>query len=870
MVSTSLCLTTHPEACQAYLDAEKLAEQMGQRLTTGHVLLALFSFPNGAQELLAERHIERHQLVASLLPSLSEAPRGVRRLQQRAALVAEQAGADRLASLHILVAITRMRHSVGHGVLTQVAGGGMARLRNLALEKMMRPQKRPTKKSNLRVATKKPSLGTEQRATASGPTQRAAASLRTDHQAQLEAWRKAQLESGRQAHREALFGRPPATDLPAPQVDDDLAVPTSMPLTMPLPLPPAPARQAAPKPALPVAGLLQQFCVDLVAQAAANGLDAAIGRAAELQVLIDVLGKRRANNPVLVGPPGVGKTAIVEGLAVKIHRRDPDVAALFDCRILALDAGALLAGTSLRGALSERLRGIKAEVAAANRHIIVFIDEIHTLLGSTAAGDAAQDATEELKVALARGEFPCIGATTDAEFRRSIGRDPALDRRFSRIDVAEPDLPTARAIVAGSMGAYARHHHLEFTPEAIDAAVSLTHRFVDDRQLPDKAFAALDLAGSRSRRRGAQQVCRADVAEVVSQWSGVPKERLMEADASRLLQLETTLRAELVGHPEIIARVAHAVRRGFAGFSSRRPMSSMLLLGPTGVGKTELCRCLAHFMFGRRDAMVRLDMSELSERHSVARLIGAQPGYVGFEEGGQLTEALRRRPFQLVLFDEIDKAHPDVLNLLLQILDEGSLTDSRGDTVSFRHTLVLLTANLGAADVAPGRVGFAQAHPSSNKADEADDAEAAARSLAADDQARSAMLRAAQASLSPELWGRLDEHLAFLPLRPQHIAEIASLQLQACAAALQAQRDLKLSWSPEVPDLLMQAQRAAKGSGARGLRQIMARLVEAPLAELFLEGKVGPAHHLWLAPDGAGGLAIRRLPRAGTVELTAP
>ena len=562
---------------------------------------------------------------------------------------------------------------------------------------------------------------------------------------------------------------------------------------------------------------------NLSERAASGHLDLVIGRDQELEALIDTLGKRRSNNPLLVGPPGVGKTAIVEGLAVKIARGDDEVAHFRDKILFALDTGSLVAGTSLRGAFAERMSAIKEEVAQAGGRIVVFIDELHTLMGAGASGDGPQDAANELKTALARGEFPCIGATTSDEYKKHIEKDPALERRFSPIEVAEPSLDEAILILEGGITPYAEYHQVDYCLDAVHAAVNLTHQFVMERKLPDKAFSVLDLAGSRARRRGNSFVERLDIARVVNEWTGVPLDRLAETDSDRFSRAEEIVGEELIGHQHVVTAVCQAIRRGFAGFNSKRPIGSFLFLGPTGVGKTEMVKVLADFLFGKRDAVVRIDMSEFSEQHAVSRLIGAQPGYVGFEQGGQLTEALRKRPFQIVLFDEIEKAHPEVLNVLLQILDEGHLTDSSGRRISFSNTVVVLTSNLGAdaATTVSRGIGFG----SSNSGNE---------SIAA----QSAVLERARSLLAPELWGRLDERLVFNPLSREEVREIAQLQLRESARTLFAEREVTLRWEDDVADFLLEHGGYSPKQGARGMRQTIQRFVEGPIAEEILTGNL--------------------------------
>jgi len=452
---------------------------------------------------------------------------------------------------------------------------------------------------------------------------------------------------------------------------------------------------------------LAKFGRNLLAEAKQGRIDPVIGRALEVKQLVDVLNKRRSNNPILVGPPGVGKTAIVEGLARAMVFEE--TAGLDDRTLISLDVGTLLCGTQLRGSFQERLAGIKKEVQRAKGHIILFLDELHTWLGA-GGGDSGSDAASELKVALARGELPCIGATTHDEFRRVIENDPAFERRFEMIEVKPPSILESIQIISGIIDRYSDHHHVSYEASAIETAVRLSDRYIRERTLPDKAIGILDRAGSVARREGAKKVTNEHIASVVADLAGVARERLMMGDRERFIEMEKHLGASLVGHKEVVSRVARVIRRNHAGFGSNRPIGSFLFLGPTGVGKTEMVKVLADFLFGSRDAIVRFDMSEFMEAHTIARLLGAPPGYIGFDKGGQLTEAMRRRPYQIVLLDEIEKAHPEVLNVLLQLLDEGTVTDGRGRKVDFSNAVIVMTSNLGGAatqERTRGGIGFA-------------------------------------------------------------------------------------------------------------------------------------------------------------------
>jgi ATP-dependent Clp protease ATP-binding subunit ClpC len=450
--------------------------------------------------------------------------------------------------------------------------------------------------------------------------------------------------------------------------------------------------------------------------------------------------------------------------------------------------------------------------------VVVFIDEIHTLIGAGSTGDGPQDAANELKAAMSRGEFPCIGATTHEEYRKHVQGDSALERRFTPVTVNEPSVADTIYILNGVVGHYEAHHKLKYLPESLEAAASLSSKYITDRFLPDKAISVVDLAGSRARREGKTLVEPMDVARVVAKVANLPEERLMLNDSERLLRLEHDLKARVIGHVDVIERIAKVVRRNYAGFASRRPMGSFLFLGPTGVGKTEMARALAEVLFGSRDAMLRMDMSELSEAHGVSRLIGAPAGYVGYGDGGQLTEPVRRRPSSVVVMDEIDKAHREVLLLLLQVLEEGRLTDGKGRHVDFSNTVVILTTNLGAeAFSAKGRsMGF-------GASESVEVGEAAATG-------------AARRALPPELWNRIDERCAFKPLQEVEVAKIASLLIAESSKRLESEKGIAYVAADEVVAHLLKSGGYDPSLGARPMRQTLQRLVEGPLAERILAG----------------------------------
>lgn len=627
---------------------------------------------------------------------------------------------------------------------------------------------------------------------------------------------------------------------------------------------------------------LDQLSIDLTAAAAAGRLDPVIGREREIERVIQILSRRTKNNPVLIGEPGVGKTAIVEGIAHRIASGEvPET--LKGKRLLTLDVGALVAGTKYRGEFEERLKKVIEEIKTA-RNCLLFVDEMHTLVGAGAA-EGAVDASNILKPSLSRGEIQCIGATTVDDYRKYVERDPALERRFQPILVEEPSVEETIEILRGIKERYEDHHQLIISDEALKTAAQLASRYIPDRFLPDKAIDLIDEASSRVRLRhlapplsiselrralesvrrekeqaiAAQQyeyaaelrerelkleekvarmqlewkrekelekpvVTPEDVAEVVSMWTGIPVTKLAADETTRLLHMEEALHKRIVGQDEAIKLVSKAVRRARAGLKDpRRPIGVFIFMGPTGVGKTELARALAEFMFGSEEAMIRLDMSEFMERHTVARLVGAPPGYVGYEEGGQLTEAVRRKSYSLILLDEIEKAHPEVFNILLQIFDDGHLTDAKGRKVDFRNTIIIMTSNIGAEFIRKeSAIGFKPT----------DEKKAAQISY---ERMKEKLLEELKKNFRPEFLNRLDGTVVFHPLTKEHILQIVDLMLAQVGEQLK-EKDIRLEATREAKELL-----AEKGYdplfGARPLRRVIQTMVEDPLSEKLLAGE---------------------------------
>jgi len=627
---------------------------------------------------------------------------------------------------------------------------------------------------------------------------------------------------------------------------------------------------------------LDQLGIDLVEMARQGELDPVIGREREIQRVIQILSRRTKNNPCLIGDPGVGKTAIAEGLAQMIASGEvPEV--LKNKRIVQLNIGNLVAGTKYRGEFEERMRKLIKEVRDS-KDVIVFIDEIHTLVGAGGA-EGAVDAANILKPSLAKGEFQVIGATTLDEYRKYIERDPALERRFQPVYVGEPTIEDTIEILKGLRDKYEAHHRVKMTDEALEAAARLSARYITDRYLPDKAIDLIDEAGARVRlstmnppdsikelekeleavrkekeaavasqefekaaalrdkerqlseqleeQRKAWQAKKSqeepvvdvdDIAAIISEWTGIPVVQLTEEEAQRLLRMEEEIHKRIINQEEAVSVVARAIRRARSGLKDpKRPIGSFLFLGPTGVGKTELARALAEFMFGDEDFMVRLDMSEFMERHEVAKLIGAPPGYIGYEEGGKLTEAVRRRPYAVVLLDEIEKAHPDVFNIFLQVLEDGRLTDGQGRVVDFRNTIIIMTSNLGAQDLMKGpAIGFSVDTESEM------DFEAAKKSI----------MEAVRKTFRPEFLNRIDEIVIFKPLGKKELLQIIDLMIKEVADRL-AKKGLIIDVTDEAKDFLLKQGYDPK-FGARPLRRAIQRYLEDRLADILLEGKIKP------------------------------
>ena len=566
---------------------------------------------------------------------------------------------------------------------------------------------------------------------------------------------------------------------------------------------------------------LDKYGRDLTAQAKNGELDPVIGRHAEIERVVQILSRRKKNNPILIGEPGVGKSAIVEGLALRIESEE--AGALKDKRIVSLDIASMVAGTTYRGQFEERMKAVINELHK-HREIILFVDEIHTIMG---AGNAqgSLDAANILKPALARGEVQCIGATTINEYRKSIEKDGALERRFQKVIVQPTSAEETYTVLTHISEVYGIFHHVQYTEDALRACVKLTDRYITDRFFPDKAIDAMDEAGAwkgeRQEAKGErQEVTEADVAFVVSRMSGVPVQRVAQAEGAQLRQMNKVLKQHVIGQDKAIDTIVKAIQRSRMGLRNpNKPIGTFFLLGPTGVGKTHLAQCLAEEMFGSRDAIVRFDMSEYIEKHTVSLLVGAPPGYIAHEEGGKLTEAVRRKPYSIVLFDEIEKAHADIFNILLQVMDEGRLTDRQGRVVDFRNTIIIMTSNVGTRQLNEFGTGIGF------QADEIDEK-----------QTEHMLTKALNRTFPPEFVNRLDNVVVFHPLSDDALAQILTLELHPLKLRLEAM-GYKLQLTKKTKEQLLERSRDRK-YGARPLKRAIQTLVEDPITDILLSGEI--------------------------------
>lgn len=832
--------------------AQDLAAARKERPTSVHLLAAIASREGQAGEILRERRLDADALLKAGRSFDEDSPDPLARATVAARELGKRAPLGEPNALHLLLALLADRTSAAHRALVQ-AGVDTGRLRAAAMQQSlgMVAARRPTStqvgksepgvSSTMGLRSDKPSsvrtppkLGTDKppppaAPPPSPPTRRPATGVTVP------------LFPPPQRLATATPSRPPT--IPPTAAPTPPALPPAQATATPTPIPAAPRAPEKrslvptkwPEPFITEAHPLAldhaktpTLCVlgkNLTLAAALGEQERVIGREAEIEEALDILAKKNQNSCLLVGPAGVGKTALARGigqrLAEESARKSPDKVRLF----VEIAVSELVSGTGNRGALAERMTAILREIREEKRQIILFIDEIHELFSG-----GLDEATAEIKLALARGALRMIGTTTPEEYRQRIEADPALARRFSTIFVEEPNEDEAFLLcrqVSESLGA---HHGLTYADEGIASAISWSTRYLPGRALPDKALSILDLAGARARRRGGAAILApvgpAEIAEVVASLADIPEERLLETDRERMLNLENLLAERVVGHSHALGKIARVLRRNAAGIRAERPLGTFLLLGPTGVGKTETAKAIAEALFHSSDALTRLDLSEYSEAHAIARLIGAPPGYVGHEAGGQLTEAVRRRAYQVILLDEIEKAHRDVLLAFLQVFDEGRMTDGRGRRVDFTNTVIILTSNLGAAETRALKtersVGFSKSTTTGISGEKLE----------------ATTLSAARSALPPELYNRIDEVLVYAPLGRAEVKEVAGKLLNGLARSL-FEKGIKLEVEPAVLDALLARGGFDEGLGARPMKRAIMRLVEAPIAEMILRGELG-------------------------------
>ncbi|MBI3073222.1 MAG: ATP-dependent Clp protease ATP-binding subunit [Deltaproteobacteria bacterium] len=845
------------ELTQVLADAEEIARGARKPFDSTHLLLALFTIPNRAQVTLRERGVDDDRLIDLVDKTRTESADVVPAIRERARQIAESQLWPEVDCLHLLTAVARTRESRAYELLER-CGIDLIQLRTQIVSYFTSgniPRRLGGARSTTTTTISRESPG---------PRPPSGSFLDDDiaspHEPQSQ--KSADQHVGEPPSQSLLSPRPaaPPTSPPAPSTASVVRLPPRpAPSAPPLDAPSRDVRaevQVVTAPATPAHTDRARSPVTLspddypwltslgrnLSQLAWDGrLDPLIGREDEIEAALDILHKRRANNPCLVGDPGVGKTALVEGLAARLLEEDRRTGSLGAHIIVELNMGTLIAGTQLRGSFSERLAGIQAEVRRGQGRVIVFIDEIHNLIGAGATGDSSLDAANELKAALARGEFPCIGATTEDEYQAHIARDSALARRFQAIEIREPTSDEAVAILRGVAPSYEAHHRVAYDDAARLAAVRLSIRFITDRHLPDKAIAVLDQAGARTRREGRGRVTWEDVARAVAAAAKVPVDKVVGSGDDGLAVLTRNLSRDIVGQIAARDAIAETLRRNLAGFHGDHPAASFLFVGPPGVGKSRIAACLAESLFDTPKALTSFDMSDFGEPLTASRLTGAAPGYVGHDRGGELTESLRRRPHQIVLLESIDRAHADVHAIVAQLLDSGRLTDSRGRSVDARNTIVIatMTTEFREAGRRTGGIGFGTK--------KAERGAAPAHGGSAED---ATLLESAAKSLSPALWARLDAKLVFRALTRDEIRRIVEIEIARSSAQLRTDRGIDFALSPAAIDFVTQAASVDPALGAHPIRAACQRLIEAEIARRIFAGEFHPGSRVHVGREG--------------------
>lgn len=839
--------------------ADIVARATGHATGSVHYLVAMFIVECQARDVLAETGIDDKTVLDTYerMVERDDAPEALNEINRQSARLAENAGLAETTSMVLLASVLRVRGALACRVLER-AGVNVPSLRAKVIGQVTMDQDRGL--TGQRTAVRPDGRSTDLRAPApppapAAPAPKIAPGPKIAPRAPLGPSSFQQLSSQpvgpvpqaphiQSPHTQAPVGMPanlspgtaltppavPRTGRPEPPAAPAPAPQKAMPPPQALGRDPAPQRMFRLDPAeYPT---LCDVGRNLTDAALRGEIDPIIGRDGIIDAVIDILLMRHANNPCLIGEAGVGKTAVAEGLALRLAGNAEQYGRLGTAAVVEIPVSALVAGTALRGAFSERMKKLREEVAKAEGQAIVFIDEIHTLMGA-GTGDGPLDAANDLKSALSRGKFPLIGATTRAEYKRHIESDPAMDRRFQVVEVPEPSPAEAVLILAGVSAIYGRHHQVTYQHDALVSAVHLAKRFITDRCLPDKAIAVIDRAGAQAHRAGREQVLVDDVARAVHVLTGVPMERLLADERGRIRDLAEDLKARIVGHGAALDKVAKRIQRNYAGFSGERPLASFLFAGAPGVGKSETARALAEALFVSGDALVRFDMSEYAEAHTVSRLLGSPPGYVGHGQAGLLAQALQKRPYRVLLFDEVDRAAQEVQALLLQLLDAGRITDNQGHVIDVRNCILVLTSNLGAEILTAGRrraIGFGAL-------------DAMVEPVERDDAARqaveAAVIERARASVAPELWSRIDEVLVFHPLDVAAARLVALRTISLSAERLYEARLIRYDVDDAVLDLVLQGG-LDPALGVRPLRAKIESVVESFVTDCILDGLLKP------------------------------
>ena len=797
--------------------ADIVARSTGRATGSVHYLVAMYVVDCQAREVLVETKVDDKAVLDTFaaMPERDDPPDAMAKIDRQTARLAESVGLVETTSMVVLASLLRVRESLACRVLER-AGVNVPGLHSKVIGMLTFDADRGT--TGQRPAVRDPSKLVQGNRTSS-----------------------------------TTIPLPLVAATPVPQPPPQQVLPLQ---AQPKPVPKATPPQQLSLPAGVFAFPQDQFPAlhecgrNLTAQALLGNIDPVVGRDGIIEAVIDILLMKHANNPCLIGEAGVGKSAIAEGLAARVSGNVAQYGKLGTAVVIEIQVSALIAGTGLRGAFSERMRKLRDEVAKADGQVIVFMDEVHTIMGA-GTGDGPLDAANDLKSALSRGKFPLIGATTRAEYKRHIEADPAMDRRFQVIEVPEPSVPEALLIMAGVAPTYGRHHGITYSHDALASAVHLSRRFITDRCLPDKAIAVIDRAGAQAKRGGRPQVQVDDVARAVHVLTGVPMERLLADERGRIRDLAADLQGKIVGHDTAMARIARRIQRNYAGFSADRPVASLLFAGAPGVGKTETARALAELLFVSGDALVRFDMSEYAEASALSRLLGSPPGYVGHQQAGLLAQAMQKRPYRVLLFDEADRAAPEVRAVLLQLLDGGRVTDNHGHVVDIRNCIVVLTTNVGADALATGKrraIGFGALDAAALGDPQPDETAALAQ--------EAVVLEAAQQALSIELWRRIDEAIVFRPLNLPAARVIARREIDAGAKRLYEARLIHYEVDETVVDLVLEGGLDAT-TGVRPLRSRIERIVEAFVTDSILDGLLRP------------GASVRVVARGGQLILQA-